>query len=302
MNNSKSIYTARIDRVTEYLRSHLAESPSLEELAKVAHFSPFHFHRIFTAITGETLNSFANRLRLEKSARLLRYSDHSATTIAFDCGFSSSSTFSRSFKEYFEITPSEYRKNPKIQKSKICKDLFPIDEYVNPMTHAELEKLYPVEIREFPERRIVFERLIGAYQENVVLNAFERLVRWAKYVRLFRTETFFGMSLDDPSVTPMEKYRYEACLTVPAYFDLDPNAGFSETVLPECKYAVTRVSGDINVVTTAVNYLFDKWLINSRFEPEHLPALEVFLNRNEVCNWNHFELEICIPVKPIHEY
>ena len=84
---ANSEYVERINRVIDYLRGNLDRQVKLEELAKVACFSEFHFHRIFSAVSGETLNNFTNRLRLEKAARLLRYSDYSLTDIALDCGF-----------------------------------------------------------------------------------------------------------------------------------------------------------------------------------------------------------------------
>ena len=85
---ANSEYTRRIDRVIDYLRANLDRPVKLKELAKVACFSEFHFHRIFGAVAGETLNQFTNRLRLEKAARLLRFSQQSLTDIALECGFS----------------------------------------------------------------------------------------------------------------------------------------------------------------------------------------------------------------------
>jgi AraC family transcriptional regulator len=79
---ANSEYAKRIDRVIDYLRENLHRPVKLAELADVACFSEFHFHRIFGAVSGETLNNFTNRLRLEKAARLLRYSDQSLTDIA----------------------------------------------------------------------------------------------------------------------------------------------------------------------------------------------------------------------------
>src|SRR5215475_3705860 len=85
-NQANGEYAQRIDRVIDYLRRNLDRPVKLAELAKVACFSEFHFHRIFKAVSGETLNNFTNRLRLEKAARLLRYSEQSLTDIALDCG------------------------------------------------------------------------------------------------------------------------------------------------------------------------------------------------------------------------
>src|SRR5271154_114504 len=97
-------YAQRINRVTDYLRGNLDRQVKLEELAQVACFSEFHFHRIFSAVSGETLHGFTNRLRLEKAARLLRFTDQSLTNIALDCGFSSSATFSRAFRMGYETS------------------------------------------------------------------------------------------------------------------------------------------------------------------------------------------------------
>ena len=197
------------------------------------------------------------------------------------------------------MSPTEYRKSGAIENSKICKDFYPVNEYVIPMSDAELESNFPVKIKEFPERRVAFIRVIGAYEEGRVANAFDRMVKWAKEMDLFDTETIFGMSLDDPHVTPKDKYRYEACLTMPesVEFELDPEV--SEMKMPECRYAVTRVSGDIKVVATATEFLFNKWLIKSPYEPEHQPAMEIFLDKANICNWDHFDLDLCVPVKPL---
>ena len=280
------------------MRSHLDRSPSLDELAGVACLSSFHFHRVFTALTGETVNAFTNRLRLEKAARLLKYSENSLTDIAMDCGFSSSSAFSRGFRKHFGLTPSEYKRAGTFENSKICKDFHPISEYVLPMTEDELKSKFPVTIKSFPERRVAFIRVIDAYRENRVLDAFARMVKWAKKSNLFETGTFFGMSLDDPHVTPAEKYRYEVCLTIPESAVIKPDPEISEMRMPALDYGVTRVSGDIKTVATATEYLFNKWLIDSSFEPEHQPGMEIFLDKNSVCNWDHFELDLCVPVRP----
>ena len=79
-------YSRRIDRVIDYLRENLQRLVESGELAQVACFSEFHVHRIFGVVSGETLNNLTNRLRLEKSARLLRYSGQSLTDISLTSG------------------------------------------------------------------------------------------------------------------------------------------------------------------------------------------------------------------------
>lgn len=299
MNRSTDIYRRRINQVIDYLNDNLDKSVSLEELASVAFFSPFHFHRIFKAITGETVNAFTNRLRNEKAARLLRFSKKKITDIAAECGFSSPATLSRLFKQYFGISPILYKKGEDIKNSKICKELQPITEYHCDMTQEELELYFPVKIVQLPERKIAYIRVTDAFKKGVVINAFAKLIEWSKEAKLYKTETIFGMSKDDPEVTPKEKYRYEACITLPKNFTINANSPVQMTVLPACKYAFTTVSGDINKVGAGINYLFDDWLINSDYECETQSGLEIFLDKENVCNWNHFDLEIGIPVKAI---
>lgn len=248
---------------------------------------------------GETVKGFTSRMRNEKAARLLKFSKKSITEIAAECGFSSNATLSRLFKQYFSVSPGRYRKGEKIKNSKIRKDLQPIIEYHCELKQQELEQLFPVQIKQLKERRIAYIRVTDAFREGVVISAFAKLVSWAKDLGLYESETIFGMSKDDPEVTPKEKYRYEACITLPENFKVDPDRKVQTTVLPACKYAFTRVSGDINLVATGINYLFDNWLINSDYECETQAGLEVFLDKENICNWSHFDLDIGIPVKKI---
>src|ERR1700722_16682468 len=161
---ANSEYAQRIDRVIDYLRRNLDRPVKLAELASVACFSEFHFHRIFRAVSGETLNSFTNRLRLEKAARLLRYSDQSLTDVAFDCGFSSSATFSRAFRSSYDTSPSQFRKSGEIKNSKICKELFTGQEYVLPMSAEEKRAAFPVRFIDFPERPVAYFRVTNAFE------------------------------------------------------------------------------------------------------------------------------------------
>jgi len=186
-----------------------------------------------------------------------------------------------------------------IKNSKIRKELVPLSQYHCTMTAAEMTDSFPVTIKQFPERRIAYIRVTDAFREGLVLDAFAQLVAWAKNMHLFDSETIFGMSIDDPDVTPKEKYRYEACITVPPNFAVEQDGMIETTILPRCKYAVTKVSGDLNLVVAGTNYLFDHWLINSSYECEPQHALEVFLDKENICNWEHFDLQLCIPVKAL---
>lgn len=283
----------------DYVNDNLNRAISLNELASVSFFSPYHFHRIFLAVTGESVFDCTNRLRLEKVAKLLKFSNNSIAEISYECGFSSPSTLSRSFKHYFGLAPSAYRKINKIKNSKIRKDLFQVDKYHCNINETEFKNDFPVEVKQFPIRKIAFIRVSNSFEEGVTLKAFKDIVTWAKSVGLFQSETIFGMSKDDPNVTPKEKYTYDVCITIPDDFKIEPDCKIETKILPKCNYAVTTVSGNFNKVATAINYLFNNWLINSDYEPEHLPGLEIFKNNEDVLNWDYFDLDLCIPIKEI---
>jgi AraC family transcriptional regulator len=310
LTQASNEYIKRIDRVIDHLRSHLDQSFKLEELARIACFSDFHFHRIFGAMIGETLNSFTNRLRLEKAARLLRRSSQSATDVALECGFSSSATFSRAFSKAYNVSPSEYRKTGKFKNSKICKELFPKHEYVLPMTEKEKEAAFPIEIKKFPAWDVAYIRVSNSFEGDRVLQAFRKIIAWAKSQKIYDKGTLFGMSIDDPSVTPKHLYRYEACFASSSPFDCTED--ISKTKIPSRAYAVTRIHGDIRRSATAWDYLSGDWLIKSDYEPEHAPGFEIILNKEEAeiglavtattlsLDWSKFELDLCLPIKPIN--
>jgi AraC family transcriptional regulator len=294
---SNSEYTQRINRVIDYLRENLDRPVKLGELAQVACFSEFHFHRIFSAVSGETLNGFTNRIRLEKATRLLRFSDQSLTDIAYDCGFSSPATFSRAFRSGYDTSPSQFRKSGEIKKSKICKELFTGQDYVLPMSAEEKRAAFPVRLIDVPERQVAYIRVTKAFEMDRVLTAFKTMIEWAKSQNIFSNGTLFGMTVDDPDITPKNLYRYEVCLA--SSFPFECLEGMSKLKMPAMRYAVTNVSGDIRKVATAWDYLVRDWLINSAFEPEHAPALEIFLDKEKATDWSHFELELCIPVRKL---
>lgn len=297
MTLANPTYIKRINTAIEYIQTHVQQAPTLHQLAEVACFSPYHFHRIFRALTGETVHFFSMRTRLEKAAKLLSYSTLKLTDIAFECGFSSSSTFSRAFKNYFNISAQNFRKNGLPQNSKICKEHFPMDAYLLNWNEKRLYQTFPVKIKSLPKRRVAFIRVTNSYSGERVQKAFAQLASWAKSRDIFSTETLFGMSLNDPYVTPMEKCSYEVCITLPEKVVPLAESGILTMEMPATTYATTHVKGGIQLVATATHFLFTTWLISSQWQPAHQHGMEVYVKNEDVFNWEKFNLELCIPIK-----
>ncbi len=122
-------YVARINRVTDYIRMHPSGDLRLHTLAKAASFSPYHFHRIFHGMTGETLNTFIRRTRAETAAmKLINNPKMTITSIALHCGFSSSAAFAREFKTFFGMSASQFRNGGPQSFSKIREAASKIDQ------------------------------------------------------------------------------------------------------------------------------------------------------------------------------
>ena len=99
-------YVERVNRAIDHILRDLAQPLGLEAVAAAAGFSPFHFHRVFKSLMGETRNQFVKRQRLERALyQMCHAPNRSLTDVALDCGFRSSSDFSRSFKQRYGVAP-----------------------------------------------------------------------------------------------------------------------------------------------------------------------------------------------------
>ncbi len=102
-------YVVCIQRTLDYIEENLQEPITLEELASIACFSPFHYHRVFQAMVGEPVMVYVRRRKLTFAAERLYFSDDKVIDIALDVGFQYHESFNRAFKKYFAVTPRQYR-------------------------------------------------------------------------------------------------------------------------------------------------------------------------------------------------
>src|SRR4051794_2216436 len=185
-------YAARMNRVVDHIQSHLADPLDLQQLAAVACFSPFHFHRLFRAWIGETLQAFVHRLRLERAAQSLVFDQVSSISdIALECGFSSSSAFARAFKTAYGITAGEWRKRKTCQANRKQSEAVAgaslgfsnvtgpmVRNKENPMTNIPLQ----VQLRRLAPATLAYIRHIGPYKGDTALfkRLFSQLFAWSE--------------------------------------------------------------------------------------------------------------------------
>jgi AraC family transcriptional regulator len=322
----RSEYVARINRVMDYIEGHLTEALSLEVLAKVACFSSFHFHRVFAAMTGETLNHFVRRLRIEKAAsQLLANPGKSVTEVALDCGFSGSSVFARVFKEFFGMSALEWQRASPEERSAAPADRKIGQAFRNPwqaqdfsirhvgpvtagsptwrieMKEKQNHKLEAsVTIAEFPPRNVIYARHVGPYagMAQVFQSLFGRLYAYAGPRGLLGpgAETLCVYH-DDPSVCDEEKLRVDACLTVPPGTPVEGEIG--TTVIPGGQFAVGHFELGMDEYAQAWATMAGGWLPESGYQFDDRLAFELYRNNPEEHPQGKCVVDICIPVKPM---
>jgi AraC family transcriptional regulator len=296
---SQTVYADRINRVIDYIGDHLDEPLPLARLARVAHFSPFHFHRLFTALVGEPVHAFTRRLRLEKAVFLMTHGPRATLTdVALRCGFAGGPDFSRAFKQAYGFSPRHFTPVRFVEESKIRQDLLPNAGYGfgKPPDPANPDRFRP-RLVERPTQPIAYVRAIGMQTPDRLLAAFDRLMAWGRRHGLVPGAELIGMSQDDPNVTPRQKYRYDFALVLPARFA--PSREVSSAAIPAGRFAAIRCRGDIHKLDRAWNYLFRTWLPASGHEPTRRPAMEVYRRNPAEIGWETFDIDCMVPVRPL---
>jgi AraC family transcriptional regulator len=309
---SRNEYIARINRVMDYVERNLDEPLGLETLAKVALLSPFHFHRIFTLMVGETPGSFIARVRLERTAQQIKdHPNRSISEIALDNGFSSLSLFSRCFRKQFGMTAKEYRNlekpvftNKGLQYSKNGQLLSnisqPVSDFETQLCSVKLNQLIvmntTVEVKEMPEMNVIYCRHTGAFDQIHV--AYDKLMRFAGPRGLLNRPEAKTLTVyhDDPSVTAIENVRQSACLVVQEEVKVEGEIG--KMTVPAGKYAVLPIEIDVTEFEKAWNTIC-LWFTQSGYEPGEGYPYELYYADPSTHPENKFVLDICIPVRTL---
>jgi AraC family transcriptional regulator len=321
----RSEYARRMNRVLDYIDRHLDAPLELATLADVANFSRFHFHRMFAGWIGETLGDYIRRRRLEVGAmQLATRPNLTVLEVAIYTGFGSGEAFGRAFKTQFGCTPAAWRKDTERRSAAELAAMRlkqfeqktggmgsdhsnPDQSLSNPdqisaadfAHHEAFNQLHKgtdmkVEIIALPVVKIAYIRKIGSYGAEI--GAFWRTTfnPWLDVSGLSH-QACYGISHDDPSVTPAEKCRYDACAEVPNGFHPTGQANLAE--LPGGRYAVTKFVGTSREITGTWMEFFREWLPSSGLQCDARPCFEYYPPDVRMDpKTGIFECDLCIPV------
>jgi AraC family transcriptional regulator len=299
-----------MNRVVDYIQNHLADPLDLEQLASVACFSPFHFHRLFRGWMGETLQAFVHRLRLERAAQCLVFDPfRSISDIASECGFSSSGSFARAFKHAFGVPAGEWRRRKICETNrKQCEareEAFPAfsKEAETRTRHEEnpMTKLpFQVRVQRLAPETVAYIRHVGPYKGDAALfrRLFGQLFAWAGPRGLMGPEPrHLSLFQDNPNLTPAARQRLEVALVVPP--GTAPGGEVGVRAIEGGLYATARVRVLLEDYAAQWDALVGGWLPASGYQPDHRPAMEFYLNNPEADPEGRYHVEICLPLRPL---
>ena len=304
---SRDVYVNRMHRVTEYIDQHLDQYLDLETLAEVAHFSPFHFHRLFSAWMGETLGAYLRRRRCEVAAtRLLAQPRLAVLQIALGVGFGSAEALTHAFSARFGCSPTTWRlqaashpvksspdqaisKADQAGQEKVGKNGAP--------NNTAAEKAMQVEVIERKPTPIAYLRYVGPYGEPIGAFWQTQGYPWMATNGLLG-QARYGISHDDPKVTAPEQCRYDAGCEIPANFVAAGNA--HRTVIPGGKYAALKFKGVVGEFPPAWDSLLRDWLPSSGLQLDSRPMFEYYpVDSRYDPATGVLECKLCVPVMPL---
>ncbi len=304
----RGAYIARISRVLEYIEAHLAEPLGLATLASVANFSPWHFHRVFQSMTGETLAEHVRRRRLEVAAgRLLASPLEPVFAVALDVGFGSAAVFSRAFSAHFGATPTAWRRGafglwtsrrqvdfskirhgerkPRQAAARTARDDVPSGLSGQAPRSGGEEMKVTVEIKTLPDVRVAYMRHVGPYGDAGIEQTWQRFATWCSQNGLMdKGRAMYGIS------------RYDACIEVDANFQ--PQGEIGVQVLRGGSFACAQFASAPTEIHEAWLTLC-KWLPESGFQAADAAPIELYRKDAGADDGKGaFTCTLCMPVKP----
>lgn len=280
----------RIQRALDLVEAQLFDDLSLEAIASAAAFSPYHFHRLFVALTGETPQSYVRRRRIAEICSRLADTDQPIVELALDCGFESQATFTRAFTRHIGISPGRFRKARLVSAAHRYAPLDPAELVARRERNAMEPRI--VERTSFHVVGMA-DRFTPATNTRIPI-LWERFVPRMDAIPHRRGATTLGVCVEAGADTCGEGgFTYVAGVEVDR-LDAVPE-GMIALTIPENRYAVFTHSGHVSRINDTVRQIWGAWLPTSPYRHVPAPDFELYDER-----WNPAtgdgEIDIWVPI------
>lgn len=282
MSSHSQTYERRILRVISHIHDNLDGDLSLDTLAKVACMSPFHWHRVFFGVTGETLANCIRRVRLDRATFLLLQTKQSVGEIAAQCGYGNVQSFARSFQADYGLTPSKFRKSD-------------IAYRASDPPKVSAPKAFDIEIKQQPEVRLVAESHQGDYTllGRTISQLFARLAVREVEVQL-DCAISAAVLYDDPFLVPEPDLRSDIGFIISEESTLPDD--FRELSIAPSRCAVLHFKGPYVGLFEAYRYLYGQWVPKNGVELSDLPIYTMILDDPREVAPNDLRTDLCLPL------
>ncbi len=275
-------YKNRINRVFQFINDNLEADLSLNRISEIAYFSPFHFHRVFKFVTGETLNDYVTRRRIEKSALDLLHTNATVSSIAHKYGFGDDSSFSKTFKKYYGLSPTKFKdQNPnrlsKIRQlqSKNGQEYPDSEQYICIIDNLKkwIKMNAKIEVKEMQKMDLAYVSCIGP--QNLEY-AFGKLIKWATPKGLMNDQTkMVTIYHDSFKVTAANKVRMSASILLNEPIETEDEIGL--TTLKAGKFIVGHFEIGMNEFEKSWMGLF-LWMNENGYKKADREPFEIYHN------------------------
>ncbi len=287
-NATITYYQRKVEDTLQYVHNHLDENLSINELAQYAGISQFHFHRILKGVLNEPIGAYINKVRLDTAVKLIRYTDESINSIAAKIGYNDVSSFSKAFSKEFGTSPQEYKSNREMLLNTNVDYL--IDD------KGKLVSEIKPKIFLFPDKKVIYIRVIGEYGGQKVMDAWEQLITFVTQHKLLGwNPEFYSIYYDDPENVGVENCISDLCFVTKK--DIVDTSIFKSNQLSRGKYAVFRYKGPYERLWELYNTIYGDWLLTADYKLRDVPTMEKYINYSPKTPPNSLLTDIYIPIE-----
>ena len=275
--------------VMNYIYEYIDTDINIDELCLTLKISKFHLHRIFKEEFGKNIYESIKSIRLEKAANLLitnRYS--TITDIAKMTGYSSQTSFLRSFKQRFLMTPKEWKNGGyKEYSNKIVEKISTNSQTI------DFSNIEP-SIVKMPEIKGYYIRHKG--YDKSIKKTWQKLQTWI-YTNDIKEYKQMALHHDNPIITPLEDCQYIAIVVLEDKEKASLDFLLPSLIIPKGVYAKFSLSGKYGDVIKLIQWVYHTWLIESGYETTPNPSYTIYHKNHFLSDDGEFILDYYLPIR-----